>query len=771
VVHRDLKPENILLQQGQPVVLDFGIALAMKNASGARMTQTGITIGTPQYMSPEQAAGEKTIDARADIYALGALLYAMLVGEPPHTGPSVQAIIAKVMLGEVRPITSSRPSVPQKLAAAAHKALALVPADRFSSADEFARALHDYALPQASEPPRKNVPRLQTHSRKWQFISGVLGLVVLMFATWTMVRPGSDVTPEPGRFSIEIPDSLHVYVGEERPARTLAVDWNGTQLAMVLEANAKASRAIYLRRLDDVALQRVSGTDSAVAPAFSHDGASIAFLVGSTIKSVPVGGGTPRVLAENAGSFSWGDDGSVVFARDRSVFRVPTGGGEAKHIAGPDSAARRFIVTQPHMLPGSKYALVTILQGADALDSARLSVLSLEDGTFTDLGVLGASPRYDPAGFVVFARFTNELFAAAFDASTRKLSSAPVRLAEQVMTSAIDMTVDVALSGTGMLAYQHTNRIGVGPAQLFAVDRAGREIQLSKTAAYFRQARISPDGKRVVARIHPSTDVGDLWVFDVEHATQERLTSDTLSLRGEWTRDGTRVVYLKRYGDSVQVRSRSSNTSGPDSVLARGTFETATGINEIALARNSENVALRIGSSATNPDIWIARLDALDKRQPLSAAQSAAIEVQPAISPDGQLVAFTSYVSGAPEVHLASVSGTGARVVVSLGGGTEPMWSSDGRTLFYRGPKHMMAASVAAARMGITRRDTLFVDRYERYTFHQAYDVFPGGQRFLMTRRVDNPNEVSGKIRIVTHWPELAKRLGARAGVGEASRR
>src|ERR1044071_3921613 len=105
VIHRDLKPENILLQHGQPVVADFGIALAVSNAGGARVTQTGLSLGTPQYMSPEQATGDRAIDGRTDIYSLGAVLYEMLAGEPPHLGTTAQAIIAKLMTEEVRPLT------------------------------------------------------------------------------------------------------------------------------------------------------------------------------------------------------------------------------------------------------------------------------------------------------------------------------------------------------------------------------------------------------------------------------------------------------------------------------------------------------------------------------------------------------------------------------------------------------------------------------------------------------------------------------------------
>jgi len=142
VVHRDIKPENILLHDGKAIVADFGIALAVTQAGGARMTQTGLSLGTPNYMSPEQAMGERTITARSDIYSLGAVTYEMLSGEPPFTGPTVQAIVARVMTEEPRPLTTQRRSVPPHVAAAVSHALEKVPADRFASAHEFADALN-----------------------------------------------------------------------------------------------------------------------------------------------------------------------------------------------------------------------------------------------------------------------------------------------------------------------------------------------------------------------------------------------------------------------------------------------------------------------------------------------------------------------------------------------------------------------------------------------------------------------------------------------------
>src|SRR6476661_2578933 len=143
VIHRDIKPENILLHDGAALVADFGIALAVSHAGGNRMTETGLSLGTPGYMSPEQATGERGLDARSDVYSLGCLLYEMLAGEPPHTGPTVQAVIAAVVTKEPERLSVRRKSVPANIDAAVHKALAKLPADRFASADAFVRAISD----------------------------------------------------------------------------------------------------------------------------------------------------------------------------------------------------------------------------------------------------------------------------------------------------------------------------------------------------------------------------------------------------------------------------------------------------------------------------------------------------------------------------------------------------------------------------------------------------------------------------------------------------
>ncbi|MGD2122128.1 MAG: protein kinase, partial [Gemmatimonadota bacterium] len=191
VIHRDIKPANILLHDGQPMVADFGIALAVRAAGGARLTETGLSPGTPQYMSPEQASGDREIDGRSDLYSLGAVLYEMLAGETPHSGPTVQAVIAKLLTDRPRSVKELRETVPDHLSATVHKALAKLPADRFESTESFANALTEDQPAQARRPTD-----IAAKDRRTLWIGLASALVVILIAAWWIaIRNGTEDGP------------------------------------------------------------------------------------------------------------------------------------------------------------------------------------------------------------------------------------------------------------------------------------------------------------------------------------------------------------------------------------------------------------------------------------------------------------------------------------------------------------------------------------------------------------------------------------------------
>jgi eukaryotic-like serine/threonine-protein kinase len=191
VIHRDIKPENILLtQDGDTLVADFGIGRALGTPqSGDTLTESGVIVGTPAYMSPEQSAGERDLDGRTDIYSLGVVLYEMLAGEPPFTGPTAQAIMAHRLTGTPRPVHELRELVPEQVEQALSRSLARVPADRFSSARDFAAALTGAATPPPGGSPVTRV--MPKRSRRWLAPAAAAAIAVLGVGvvSWLRTRP------------------------------------------------------------------------------------------------------------------------------------------------------------------------------------------------------------------------------------------------------------------------------------------------------------------------------------------------------------------------------------------------------------------------------------------------------------------------------------------------------------------------------------------------------------------------------------------------------
>src|SRR6476659_731729 len=277
VIHRDIKPENILLHEDQALVADFGIALAVSAAGGARMTQTGLSLGTPAYMAPEQAMGERAIDARADIYALGAVLYEMLVGEAPFTGPSVQAIVARVMTESPRPVTGQRRSVPEHVNAAVLKSLEKLPADRFHSAAEFSNALANPAFARevsarsaTLEAKPSTAIAIGRYSLIPWAIAGIAALAAIFFAVRGS-RGGADKTPT--YVSVDLPPDATL---PPRGTEVLGISSDGTTLAF--DAFVGGTSRLFLRRLDEAAPRTVEGAvGDGGSASFSADGKWIAF--------------------------------------------------------------------------------------------------------------------------------------------------------------------------------------------------------------------------------------------------------------------------------------------------------------------------------------------------------------------------------------------------------------------------------------------------------------------------------------------------------------
>jgi serine/threonine protein kinase/Tol biopolymer transport system component len=768
VIHRDLKPENVLLQAGQPVIADFGIALAVSNAGGSRVTQTGLSLGTPQYMSPEQATGNRAIDARSDIYSLGAMTYEMLVGDPPHLASTAQAIIAKVLTERPPSVSVARPAAGDVVSYAIERALEKLPADRWTSAAEFADALRGRLSTSATSTRTRALGGRASLSRRTRIAFGALaGVAVVGAASTAWLATRNPPSLRLGRFTIELPDSTIVGTDGPGSGNPLAISRDGSEL-VVAGHRMNGESQLYLRRIDDQSAQAIRGTAGAQQAAFSPDGQSVVYHSYPALKVVPLVGGTPRTITDSGATPHWGDNNQIVFTRGGHVWVVSPDGGQRRHVIGPDSATGRVRVAFPNILPGGTHALVTWWKGEAVIDSARLGVVSLADGAFTDLHLAGSHPRYVRSGYVVFGRAGNELHAAPFSVRSRTITGPAVLLLQNVWQNPGAQT-GFAVSENGTLVFFGSEAGVSSHVRLCLVGRQGSNEQcLSAAPADYGEPRVSPDGKRIVVRTSSRPGmIGDIILYDIGAGTTTTLATGVTNARPEWSSDGARVVFQTTMpGDSMRVMSRRWDLSEPAQEIATGS---AGQFEQLAPGPADTWVVFRRAARGSTGAITVLRTAVLTRTDSLSSGiqiLGGRVPYQDArVSPNGRSVAFSSNEGRRREVYVTPLPGPGAPVPVSVNGGDQPMWSRDGTMLFYRSLTHMMAATIVERpALSVLRRDTLFD---ERGRFPRPgptrYDVMPDG-RFLMLRRDSSAavDRASTSVTWIANWTRLRSRRRAR---------
>jgi serine/threonine-protein kinase len=706
VIHRDLKPENILLQAGQPVVADFGIALAVTNAGGTRVTQTGLSLGTPQYMSPEQATGDRNVDGRTDLYSLGAMTYEMLTGELPHSGSTTQAIVAKLLTEEVRPLTVLRRSVPAHVDAAVRKALEKLPADRFESAKAFAAALTD-----SRQVTTATAAILPTSARRAPSrLTIALGTALLgmtLVAAWALTKPAPPSRAnEVVRFSLKIGETEQRYLGsaplETRfgvpvvPAMTLSPDGKLLVYAAWSGSGDSVSSRLYIRRLNEERAEPIPGTEGGVNPFFSPGGDWIGFFAGRALKRAPVGGGAPETIAAEAapvggfGGASWGDDGTIVYGRSRAVYRVAASGGTPTLVLPADTTPGAGFYAMPHLLPGSRVALL----GAVTPDPAKARILALDvaSGELTPVLSAGLNPVYVRTGHLLFVR-EGTLMAVGFDASRVEVRGEPVAVIEGV-SQALNLpstgwetgAAQFATSAAGLVAYAAGGVYESPVRALVRVSADGRTAPLGVEAPGINSPRLSPSGDRVVyyARTSARSRATAVFIRDLARGVTKQLASGGFTnWWPTWSTDGKTILFTSDREDGVS----NLYTVPADGGAAPTRLAPATTV-QIPSSWSARGVVAFLQDG----DIWTVTPGGT----PTRFVTSAATELYPVFSADGNWIAYTSTQGGRAEVYVRPYPGPEPATQVSDRGGSSPAWSPDGRRLFYLSPSERGSISLMA---------------------------------------------------------------------------
>ena len=673
VVHRDIKPGNVLLQDGKPVISDFGIALAVDAAGGGRLTETGLSLGTPHYMSPEQATGDLNVGTQTDIYALGCVLYEMLVGDPPYTGSTAQAILGKIIQAQPVSATEVRKSVPANVDAAVRKALEKLPADRFTGARDFANALADGGFRHGG-PAEAGVGLAS--KRLWNPLSMGLAatsviLAALLLSTATRPEPVQPVT----RLSLRLEDN-------QFPTEWLSLSPDGSTMVMSYPDDDGIWR-LWVRKWGDLQVTAVPGVEKTGTapndPVISPDGQEVAYFDDGVLKVAPLAGGLVRTLSEGNCCARWERDGHVYFrAASGIIQRVPALGGRVEDVTSREEgeASHKYF----HLLPGEEVGIFSVGSSPPRIEALRLSTGERRQIT------MGTRSYFTSTGHLVFGTLDGRLVAAPFDPEALELGGAPVPVVDGIHIRTDDPSY--TLSENGTLAYWRA-QAPRERARFVSISLDGAVTSLGSGMTFEPGTgnpgwALSPDGRRMAYRDVSGGDDGEIWITDLASGQISRLTFDAgADWAPRWSDDGSRVYFLSTRGSPDGTRrlwSRAADGTGD----ARLEVDTERSMAEFALSPDERWVVFRAGGPPSR-DLMIKRLGEEGPEAPLVTSPDAD-ELQPDISPDGRWLAYASDETGVTQIYVRpfpDVQSGRWQVTSGSGFAVAPRWSRDGARLFY----------------------------------------------------------------------------------------